>query len=102
LNIQSREPDFNSHPWQACVTKELVSDPEFCPLNLLSRAQGRGIGSRLLTAWLDLAAKRGAAAVHVGVNRANQRALRFWRRNGFEDLKLAGREEGRTVWMGRS
>jgi len=36
-----------------------------------------GVGSMLLKAWLELASKRGATAVHVGVNRANLRALRF-------------------------
>jgi ribosomal protein S18 acetylase RimI-like enzyme len=82
-------------------TPRKVADayPAHLHLNLLSRVQGQGIGSILLKAWLDLAEKRGAAGVHVGVNRANQRALRFWSRNNFQDLKLEG---GRTVWMGRS
>jgi GNAT superfamily N-acetyltransferase len=76
--------------------------PAHLHLNLLSRVQGQGIGLILLKAWLDLAAKHGAAAVHVGVNRANQRALRFWSQNSFKDLNLEGRVRSRTVWMGRS
>jgi GNAT superfamily N-acetyltransferase len=76
--------------------------PAHLHLNLLPRAQGRGVGRMLLTAWLELAAKRGAAGIHVGVNRANTRALRFWSQNSFTGLIAVGREDGRTVWMGRS
>jgi GNAT superfamily N-acetyltransferase len=76
--------------------------PAHLHLNLLPRAQGEGIGLMLLKAWLELASKRGAAAVHVGVNRANPRALRFWNKNSFKELKPEGRAGGRTVWMGRS
>jgi GNAT superfamily N-acetyltransferase len=76
--------------------------PAHLHLNLLSRVEGQGIGALLLKAWLDLAAKRGATAVHVGVNRANRRALRFWRQNSFKDLKLDECAGSRTIWLGRS
>ena len=76
--------------------------PAHLHLNLLPAAQGQGVGSMLLKAWLELASKRGATAVHVGVNRANRRAHRFWSQNGFKDLNPEGRMGGRTVWMGRS
>jgi GNAT superfamily N-acetyltransferase len=79
--------------------------PAHLHLNLLPSVQGRGVGSMLLRAWLELASTRGATAVHVGVNRANLRALRFWRQNSFQnsfkDLNPEGRV-ARTVWMGRS
>jgi GNAT superfamily N-acetyltransferase len=75
--------------------------PAHLHLNLLPRVQGQGVGLILLNAWLDLATRRGATAVHIGVNRANQKALRFWSRNGFTDLKPEGRSGGRTVWMGQ-
>jgi GNAT superfamily N-acetyltransferase len=76
--------------------------PAHLHLNLLPGAQGKGVGWMLLTAWLDLASERGATAVHVGVNRANLRALRFWSHNGFKDLSPEGHVGSRTVWMGRS
>jgi GNAT superfamily N-acetyltransferase len=76
--------------------------PAHLHLNLLPDAQGKGVGLMLLKAWLELASKRGAAGVHVGVNRANLRALRFWSQNRFKDLNPEGRAGGRTVWMGRS
>jgi GNAT superfamily N-acetyltransferase len=89
------------HPERA--PRDVVSVyPAHLHLNLLPRVQGQGVGSMLLRAWLELASKRGATAVHVGVNRANLRALRFWRQNSFRDLNPEGRAGGRTVWMGRS
>ena len=76
--------------------------PAHLHLNLLPSVQRQGVGSILLQAWLELASTRGATAVHVGVNRANLRALRFWRQNSFNDLNPEGRVGARTIWMGRS
>ena len=116
LRGQYPEPDAASRAaWTADQRRAFaIHHPERAPrdvveaypahlhLNLLPCAQSRGVGRMLLTAWLQLAAKRGAARIHVGVNRANLRAIRFWSRNGFTDLNLVGRAGGRTVWMGRS
>jgi GNAT superfamily N-acetyltransferase len=76
--------------------------PAHLHLNLTPRLQGRGVGSRLLHAWLRLAEKRGASAMHVGVNRANARALAFWSKMGFRSITPPELSEGRTVWMGRN
>ena len=92
---------------------EMIHSPEIAPrsvssafpghvhLNLLPRLQGRGIGSELLRHWFTLTQRRGPVATHVGVNRENDRALKFWARSGFRPLDV---EDGatRTVWMGRS
>jgi GNAT superfamily N-acetyltransferase len=72
--------------------------PAHLHLNLLPRGQGRGIGRRLLLAWLALA---GAPAVHVAINRDNHRAQRFWSTAGFEALDPGPGAAGRTVWMGK-
>ncbi len=69
--------------------------PAHMHLNLLPRAQRRGVGPALLTAWLE---RIGARDLHVGVNRANVRGTRFWARQGFDDLAVPGR----TLWMGRA
>jgi hypothetical protein len=70
--------------------------PAHLHLNLLPRQQRRGTGSRMLGAWL---ARSDCAALHVGVNRANTGAARFWAAQGFSQLAVAGE---RTLWMGRS
>lgn len=78
----------------------VVSFPAHLHLNLLPRLQRRGIGSKLLDTWRHAASGRGVRATHVGVNRANEGAIRFWRTRGFEMLAFEGLTVGRTLWMG--
>jgi GNAT superfamily N-acetyltransferase len=70
--------------------------PAHLHMNLLSRVQRRGAGSRLLAEWL---ARAGSRAAHIGVNRANKGAILFWAAQGFGELAIPG---GRTLWMGRA
>jgi GNAT superfamily N-acetyltransferase len=74
--------------------------PAHMHLNLLPRLQHQGYGVTLVQAWLEIARDKGADAVHVGINRMNARAARFWARCGFEPL-TADNGMDRTVWMGR-
>jgi hypothetical protein len=67
-----------------------------------SRLRGRGTGSRMFAAWLAMAATRGIGPLHVGVNRANTRAIGFWRRVGFVELDIPEARAGRTIWMGHA
>jgi ribosomal protein S18 acetylase RimI-like enzyme len=70
-------------------------------MNLLPRLQRRGTGTKLLAAWLEAAAGRGVDAVHIGVNRANEGGVAFWRRQGFAEIETARALPGRTLWLGR-
>jgi GNAT superfamily N-acetyltransferase len=72
--------------------------PAHLHMNLLTRLQGRGIGTRLLAHWVESA---GTAAIHVAINRANKGGLAFWSKRGFADLALDVPSE-RTVWKGRA
>ncbi|OAF09788.1 acetyltransferase [Bradyrhizobium centrolobii] len=74
--------------------------PAHMHLNLLPRLQQQGLGTRLMHAWLERAREREARAVHVGVNRANSGALKFWARRGFQPLAVKD-GAARTAWMGR-
>jgi GNAT superfamily N-acetyltransferase len=76
--------------------------PAHLHLNLLERIQGRGAGTMLFAEWMARASERGIGAVHVGVNAANARAVRFWSNRGFDRLRLEDNDPGRTIWMGRS
>jgi GNAT superfamily N-acetyltransferase len=75
--------------------------PAHLHMNLLPRLQNKGVGSTLLANWLTLAQDRGVEAVHIGANRANANAIRFWRGRGFDEIPT-GQPEGRTLWMGHS
>ena len=75
--------------------------PAHLHLNLLARIQGCGAGMLLFSEWMACASRQGVKAAHVGVNRANARAIRFWSKRGFDQLQLPNGHSSRTVWMGR-
>jgi GNAT superfamily N-acetyltransferase len=113
LRMQYPDPGGASSDWTAdqkrwaiihhperTATNIAQEYPAHVHLNMLPRRQNQGLGAMLFEAWLELARDRGAAAVHVGVNRANVRALRFWAQRGFQRL-TADSGAARTAWMGR-
>lgn len=76
--------------------------PAHMHLNLAPRIQGRSVGFRLFSEWVAGAAERGVTAIHIGANRANHQAIKFWSRQGFISLPDPAGTFGKTVWMGRS
>ncbi|MBB4019699.1 MULTISPECIES: N-acetyltransferase [Chelatococcus] len=76
--------------------------PAHLHLKISPRIQGGGFGSKLFDKWRSIAVQQGAKGIHVGVNRANTRAIRFWGRLGFGELTIEGAAKARTVWMGNS
>jgi len=93
---------FMIHKPKPVPAAVVQSYPSHLHMNLLPRLQGRGIGSRMFAAWLSMAATRGIGPMHVGVNRANTRAVGFWNRVGFIELDIPEARAGRTIWMGRA
>jgi len=71
--------------------------PAHLHLNVLPRAQGRGVGPALLAAAVDRLARRRVAGVHVGVGPDNARANAFWERGGFREVRL----DPEVRWLGR-
>jgi GNAT superfamily N-acetyltransferase len=64
-------------------------------LLLAPEARGGGLGREVVEALSDWAAGDGAAALQLGVQSQNERALRFWRREGFEHIRSAEQQNGR-------
>jgi GNAT superfamily N-acetyltransferase len=90
------------HPAQ--VPDDIVkSYPSHIHMNLLPRSQGKGIGSRLLEAWIKSARLMGVTGVHAGVSAVNSSGLKFWTARGFQPLgeDLTGGSKG-TIWCGRT
>lgn len=75
--------------------------PAHLHMNLMPRLQGRGVGTTMLNRWLAAASARGAASVHVGVNKENAGGVRFWSRRRFAAINLPANTGSRSVWMGR-
>lgn len=60
--------------------------PAHLHIDLLPRIQGGGNGRRMITTLLDALAAAGAPGVHLGVGKANERAVGFYRRMGFTEV----------------
>ncbi|SDR49247.1 GNAT family N-acetyltransferase [Pseudovibrio sp. Tun.PSC04-5.I4] len=72
--------------------------PAHLHMNLLPVIQGQGMGALLLDTWMRCAKRHGVAAVHVGANAKNAKAIRFWQKHGFSEIDALA---SRTAWMGR-
>ena len=59
---------------------------ELSKFYLLQQAHGSGAAAALMTASVERARERGAAAVWLGVNQHNARANRFYAKSGFAEV----------------
>ncbi|WP_297586290.1 N-acetyltransferase [Roseibium sp.] len=85
------------------VPNDIVGDyPAHIHMNLLPRARGKGVGTRLLEAWMETARAENVPAVHAGVGASNQSGLKFWSARGFRSVRTdpANGSNG-TIWTGR-
>lgn len=100
-NADERRAYQIHHPSRAPHTL-VEAYPAHLHMNLLPRLQGRGMGTTLLDLWLDLARQGSISSVHLGANRLNAGAMRFWTARGFTPLAppLVA-ESSRTCWFGR-
>jgi ribosomal protein S18 acetylase RimI-like enzyme len=64
----------------------VAQHPSHLHVDLLPRWQGGGWGRVLLERLFAQLAAAGSPGVHLGVGSANERAVRFYRRLGFEVL----------------
>lgn len=71
--------------------------PSHLHIDLLPRWQSGGWGRRLIDAVLAEFQTTGSRGVHLGVGRANERAVGFYRHLGFEDLE----GDDNTLWLGK-
>lgn len=80
----------------------LDTHPAHVHMNIAPRAQGRGVGSRLLSTWCECARSGGVVAVHAGVSAQNESGLKFWSARRFLPIRndVTGGSAG-TVWCGR-
>lgn len=86
------------------ITDTAIIDacPAHMHLNLLERAQGKGIGSHLCSLCLDGLRQSGVKGVHVGTSATNVRVTHFWKKCGFTDIgKQLKLSDGETIWLGQ-
>jgi len=111
---QFADPPGNPARWTRVQTiHHLYHYPDiFCPepyaaypshahIDLLSRAQGRGFGRKMMEIIVDRLRARGSPGVHLGVSVVNEAALAFYRKLGFCELARQGTETDGCIYMGK-
>jgi ribosomal protein S18 acetylase RimI-like enzyme len=90
---------FYHHPDYFCP-QPYERHPSHLHIDLLPRAQGRGLGRRMVEQNLDTLRRRGSPGAHLGVSLLNTRAQGFYRRLGFEELTRVGTGDLGCIYMG--
>ena len=75
--------------------------PSQLHIDLLPRAQGRGLGRRLVEEVVLLIEAYGSPGVHLGMSARNERAHRFYLKLGFEELARDGSGENEAIYLGK-
>jgi GNAT superfamily N-acetyltransferase len=86
------------HP-QRTPTPVIKHYPAHVHLNLLPRAQKKGVGALLFRRWVAVAVRKGITAMHIGANRNNAGGLMFWHKQGFVEIDTFMPQDA-TVWLG--
>jgi len=74
--------------------------PTHLYINLLSRAQGRGLGTQLMDRFLMAMDAGGSRGVHLNVHPKNERAIHFFENYGFREVKeKKGKGTHHTIWF---
>ncbi len=88
------------HRPERMLLPELEAHPAHLHIDLLPGHQGAGHGRALITAFLALAARAGAPAVHLAVGNANTGARAFYDRMGFAPIPVP--DAGSATYLGRA
>ena len=86
----------------AAVLALMVDHGELCNLMVPPRYLGKRVGRKLLEHCLEVARQRRLTRIYLEVRRSNQRAIRFYRRNGFEIVSRRGnyyRDPPEDAWV---
>ena len=75
------------HPFRA-PRRVVAPFPSHLHINLLPRLQGQDLGRRLIHLMFETLQAMGSRGVHLGVSRANIRAIRFYLAYGLDQLDL--------------
>ncbi len=66
---------------------DLLDYPAHLHIDILPRAQGKGMGRRLIETFVDALRAREVPALHLEVGKSNQGAVAFYQRTGFHIIK---------------
>jgi len=114
--LAKRYPEPGGDPSRWTPTEQvyhLYHHPDyFCPepyelypsqlhIDLVPRAQGRGLGRRLVDEVVSRMESNESPGVHLGMSARNERAHGFYLKLGFEELARDGIGENEAIYLGK-
>ncbi len=93
--------DCYHHPDYFCP-EPYDAYPAHLHIDLLPRAQRRGLGRQMLEEVIARLRQRGSPGAHLGVSVPNATALGFYQRLGFKELCRVGVGRDGCIYLGRS
>ena len=87
-NFNEREKNLFSYIQNPPLrSKEVISQyPSHLHIDLLEKAQGRGVGKAMMLLVLETLREQGSKGVHLGMGAQNARAFTFYTKLGFNLL----------------
>ena len=61
--------------------------PSHLHIDLLPRAQGQGMGKKMMDHFLNYVKESGSKGLHLGLSIRNKRAIQFYKKYGMKELK---------------
>ena len=109
IRKQYTDPSESSKPWnkdEECINLlfhpeiplDLPDYPSHLHIDLLPRAQGKGLGRKMMDHFMTNIKKRGSVGLHLGLGIENHRAFKFYKKYGMKELK----KNSDTIFMGIS
>ena len=99
-DLRSRDQQIHRSMHRPVLTphEHIGAHPSHLHIDLLPRAQGRGLGAAMMTTLLNALRSLGSPGVHLGVSPANERAVAFYKHLEFTTLAEFG-EHGLLMGM---
>lgn len=76
--------------------------PSHLHVDLLERAQGKGLGRTMMETLMEKLREKGSAGVHLGVSAVNERAVLFYAKLGFIQLMQQGEGLDKCLYLGKA
>ena len=88
VRTRAEQIRYALHHLEQFLHQELADYPAHLHIDLLPSHQRGGFGRALITRFLDALRERGVPGVHLAMGRANANADAFYRRLGFQEMRL--------------
>ena len=75
--------------------------PSHLHIDLLKRAQGHGLGRRMMDEVMQRLHRRGSPGAHLGVSMVNTPAIGFYQHLGFRELARVGSGRDGCIYLGK-